>query len=210
MPRRLAVTILVWLAIAGPDVAIGQGPDSWTRPYPSLDYWEYIGPVSAPFTASVYAVAEVRSRTDVGQRAVYVASFGDQAHDQTNPSIRQVVGPVEIHTQVVEIGELRFVGFDASGLTIEGRTAQVDGKLADCITGSIGANAHIATSRFIGVTLGTVGCGNPLTTVPWAQLRFPLVASYAVRVGRGLKPDLTLPLTFAIADGRLVTRVSGS
>jgi hypothetical protein len=190
MPSIRIAAILALVAALHPTLS-GQSTEAWIRPYDDAPlYWELIGDPNLPRTVAqplfagpqVRAVSLVRVSVQTGDIIASVVQYNF------------VLGQAGllIGSTVSDLAEVRFVGADAAGVTLEVR--QVDPvpsfstELHQCMKERATSYAHRLDARWQAVA----GCWTHVRWKPWQQLRFPLRGSYVAPGG--------LPLVFEFTD----------
>lgn len=202
-----------------PAIAQANRIDGWIQPYAEkgfTDYWEHLD--SSGFGGQqlfagprIDAFAAVRESVNAGERVALLA-----------------VVPILINGNFQGIGafigdlaEVRFVGADSSGVTLEIRRAPYPGtggtgvENVPCNKTPLDVYFHRPDWRYQ-LLESCMGSTFPIRPGPrwseWQQLRFPLKGSYVVKVTEESQRGL-LPLSLAVnqsplGGGRLLVTVS--
>mgnify|MGYP006289880685 CR=1 FL=1 len=145
------------------------------------------------------ALAMLSNDTEPGGTVALMASFGVRSQPQTRDLVRSTPETTE-QIGLREYFELRFVGFDDAGITLEERRTDVDLSLMECFARNVGNNAHLV----IGWHLGLIGCDDALEAAPWKAQRVLLDSRPVVQLSRGTgRLPIALPLRVTVVDGRL-------
>lgn len=173
--------------------AVGQELAGWIQPHPRLlaGYWEFVGRGPMPNDGiMVRTLATVADAARPGERIALVAFF---------IPVMMEAGSVR-YSEIGGITEVRFVGSDSAGVSLETREGTPRKPFGMCMGDALVTYAHAVNPRAAAIRLcdkeSAVNWG------AWRALRFGFKANYSVRcdVVTGL-PELKL--TFEAASDRL-------
>ena len=191
-------SVLIWLLlglVAAPPLLAAQ---QWIEPYPQTlfsipgVYLEFVDRMS------ISAFAVLSTSVQPGKTVLMAATFGDRIVE-TDPGLRSLVGPTTTMRRIQYLYELRLVGYDAAGLSLEFSTANVSDAFAECAVKMMGVNAMMTISKYFAAVNCSSATSDPLAKAQWQQVRLPLKAVYVVTLSRGIE----LPLALTIENGTL-------
>lgn len=193
--RRAALLLTIAAAIA--TAATAQAPNRWVQPYSDVPtYWEQIQPDSASLP-SVLRGPQIRSVAIINR----TPRTGDLVASVVGYNFLLGESGLALGTSVTDLVEVRFVGADNAGVSLEMRQGARSFALSRQLSQCVKDGAEVAFHRLDVRWHVVANCNRFIEFGGWQQLRFSHRASY-------LTPrDLPLEFVYDTANQSLIVSV---